>query len=439
MARATIPHSVEAEESVLGAILIDPDAILRVSEILRPDDFYVAKNRYVYEAMLALFEDRTAIDYVTLSERLDASKRLRAAGGDLHLANLLNVVPSALNVDSYAERVKELSVRRKLLRMASEAARLGYDETIPLDEVLGAVDRAALALHNDRERGESRLRHVESVLGEVFDTLSDAAEGGGAAVLSTGYRDLDRILGGFRRGGLYIVAARTGIGKTAFLLTLAARIAGEDKRVAFFSLEMSAQDVGDRLLAMRGAATLWELTTCNVKDWQWPAIAEAIGTASELPLMIDDTPALSVEALRTKAVRLSLEDKLDIVFVDYLQLMRTDARERGEQRYREIARVTQGLKALAKELRVPVIAAAQLGRNAEGTVPTLVDLRESGDIENDADGVIFIHRERDRSTSNAQIIVAKHRHGATGIVDVYWIPERVTFGEVYEGVSQWSN
>lgn len=436
------PYSEEAERSVLGALLIDPDAILTIAEQLEPDDFYVAKNRKVYRAMRELGLDGEPLDFVTVSEALGGKE-------SVYLSELVGYVPSAVSVKSYAETVREMAIRRRLLRLSSDVAKGAYDYDLEIDKVLGHLDSLTLQLHEATEVGQKRMKTAEEMMAETYEEL-EALASGDFVVVPTGFRDMDRILTGFRLGGLYVVAARTGIGKTSQLISHAIRLSKKEYKAALFSLEMSHQDVSHRLLTMAGAASHRSLVTGDITPEDWERIAIAVGKYGELPFIVDDTPGLTMAQLRSRALRLKLQGRLDILFVDYLQLLRVDA-PRGTQRYREIGMITQGLKHLAKELRIPIVVAAQLGRSAENARPSLSDLRESGDIEQDSDGIIFLHRERDDNASveqveewqsragtlreriiGAHIIIAKHRHGPTGEVDAVWVPEMASFREATE-------
>ncbi|NLF00906.1 MAG: replicative DNA helicase [Anaerolineales bacterium] len=436
--------NVDAERAVLGAMLIDPDAVLTVSERLKPEDFYTQVHRMTYAAILALAQGGQPVDVITLSDELARRHPDRdLAAWTYEITGLIGEVPSALHAETYAEQVRDLALRRKVLDAASAAAKLAHDLDHPIDGVLQSVDREVLALHDLADYGRRSVQSAADLMGLVFDRASTVLEGGDTGIIRTGFRDLDAMLGGWRNGAVYTVAARPGIGKTALKLTFAYRAALARKHVQFYSLEMAHEEVASRLLSIRGAKSLREIHNGTFTDADWPTLAEAIGELSTLPLEVDDTPSLNLAQLRSRATRAKLAGKLDLVVVDYLQLMTIDAPKRTE-RYRELAMIMHGLKALAKELQVPVIVGAQLGRNAEGRMPTLADLRESGDIENDSDGVLFIHRERlatgdspNKPTATpAELLLAKHRHGPEGVVPVIWVPSRTTFVGVYEPVPQ---
>ncbi|HEY77365.1 MAG TPA: replicative DNA helicase [Thermoflexia bacterium] len=428
------PHSAEAEEALLGALLIDPETILNVAPILEPEDFYVRRNGWVYEAVLALHQRRQPIDFLTLCAELEAKGRLEEVGGQAYIARLIEAVPTALHAEAYARRVREAAVRRRMLRFASTIARLAHDADRPLEEALDRIEAESLRLRGE-VAFQDRLRPLGEVVREVYDHLEEATRQGTVLGLSTGFPDLDRLLGGFRRGSLVIVGARPGQGKSSLLLSFATAALRAGVPAVLFSLEMSAEEVAHRLLAMEAGIDTVRLQTARLRSDEWPVLAEHAGRLATLPLWVDDTPYLTTGDLRAKARRLYAEHGLGMVLLDYIQLAHPS--HRYDSRYQEIGAITRDLKELAQELKVPVIAASQVSRAVEQRAskrPTLADLRESGNQEADADVVIFPHREEadvegtgPQGVEAAELIVAKHRHGPTGVVHVLWQPERVRF------------
>lgn len=421
------PHNIEAEEAVLGALLIDSDAIYRVLPFLHAEDFYLEKHKIIYEAMVALHERRDPLDLLTLTTELEHREALARVGGPAYLAQLLNAVPSAINVESYGRLVEQAAVRRRMLEAASEIAKLAYNEQLPVDQV---VDRAEQALFGVSQKRVTRdLQPIQEVLGVYYDHVENlAAHRGEPMGIPTGFSDLDKILGGFQRSDLVILAARPGVGKTSLMLGFALHAAEKRRTVGIFSLEMSAEQIVQRMVSSYSRIDAQRLRLGAIEDDEWGRFSEAIARLSELPIYIDDTPAASPLQVRTKCRRLQSERGLDLVIVDYLQLMSADMR--AENRVQEVSYISRMLKALARELNVPVIAASQLSRAVEQRAdkrPVLSDLRESGSLEQDADVVMFIYRDDTNAESKepekanlADIIVAKHRSGPTGSVTLYF-------------------
>jgi len=421
----TIPQNIEAEEAVLGALLIDAEAIFRVLSFLRAEHFYLQKHRWIYEAILGLHEQREPVDFLTLTAALERQEQLQAIGGSAYILQLISAVPSAINVESYAHMVEQASVRRRLLEVASEIAKLAYDEEKGIGEVVDQSERALFAVSQQRIARD--LRPVQEVVGTYRDYLYNLyAHRGELMGVTSGFRDLDRLLGGFQRSDLVIVAARPGVGKTSLLLTMALKAAEKGKLVAIFSLEMSAEQLVQRMISSLSRVDAQRLRIGNLQDEDLPKIEDAIGHLADLPIYIDDTPALTPLQLRTKCRRLHSEHGLDMAYVDYLQLMTADTRT--ENRVQEVSYLSRMLKALARELDTPVLTASQLSRAVEQRQdrrPVLSDLRESGSIEQDADVVMFIYRDdmyhpETQQLNIAEIIVAKHRSGPVGTVQLYF-------------------
>lgn len=421
----TVPQNIEAEEAVLGALLIDPEAIFRVSAFLHADDFYLQKHRWIYEVIVTLHDQREPLDFLTLTTALERRQQLEGVGGAAYISQLVNAVPSAINVEAYGRMVEQTAIRRRLLEAASDIARLAYDEERPVDEV---VDRAEQVLFGISEKRVTRdLQPIQEVVQRYYDRVEYLyAHRGEPMGVPSGFVDLDRLLGGFQRSDLVIVAARPGVGKTSLLLTFALRGAERGKTVGIFSLEMSAEQIVQRMVAAYSKIDAQRLRLGDIHDDEWPLFSDAIGRLSELPIYIDDTPSISAIQLRTKCRRLHSERGLDLVLVDYLQLMTSDFH--SENRVQEVSYLSRSLKGLARELDMPLITASQLSRAVEQRTdkrPVLSDLRESGSIEQDADVVMFIYRdemyhEETEKPHIAEIIVAKHRSGPTGTVQLFF-------------------
>ncbi|MFP4345966.1 MAG: replicative DNA helicase [Anaerolineales bacterium] len=421
----TVPHNIEAEEAVLGAILIDPEGIFRVLSFLRAEHFYLQKHRWLYEAIVSLHERREPIDFLTLTTELERRDQLEALGGAAYVARLANIVPSAINIESYARMVEQTCVRRRLLDAASEIARYAHDEEIHIEDVVDKSERTLFAVSQQRVHRD--LRPIHEVLGPYREHVYNLyAHQGEIMGVPSGFRDLDKILGGFQRSDLLILAARPGVGKTSLMLSLAVKAAERRKTTAVFSLEMSAEQLVQRMISGLSHIDAQRLRLGQLQEEEIDRFEEAVGHLADLPIYIDDTPALTPIQLRTKCRRLHSEHGLDIIFVDYLQLMTSG--NRVENRVQEVSYLSRTLKALAREVDIPVMTASQLSRAVEQRaekVPVLSDLRESGSIEQDADVVIFIYREElyhpeTERQHIADLIIAKHRSGPTGNVQLFF-------------------
>lgn len=430
----TIPHNIEAEEAVLGALLIDPEGIFRVLPFLRAEHFYLQKHRWIYEAIVALHEQREPIDFLTLTTALETQEQLEVVGGGPYISQLIAAVPSAINIESYGRMVEQTCVRRRLLDVASEIARLAYDEEKGINEVVDQSERTLFAVSQQRVARD--LRPIQEVVGVYRDYLYNLyAHRGELMGVTTGFRDMDRLLGGFQRSDLVILAARPGVGKTSLMLTMALKAAEKGKLVALFSLEMSAEQLVQRMISSLSRVDAQRLRIGNLHENDLPQVEEAIGHLADLPIYIDDTPALTPLQLRTKCRRLHSEHGLDMVYVDYLQLMTADTRT--ENRVQEVSYLSRMLKGLARELDTPVLTASQLSRAVEQRAdkrPVLSDLRESGSIEQDADVVMFIYRDEMHNPATehrniAEVIVAKHRSGPVGMVQLYFNPNLTQFAD----------
>lgn len=432
----TIPANPEAEEAVLGSLLIDPDAVIKVASFLEPDDFYREKNSWIYQAILDLHERREPADFVTLVDELERRDQLQQVGGAAYITSLINSVPTAVHVEHYAHIVERTATLRRLIAAAGQIAALAYEEAEDVDEV---VDRAEQLVFSVSERRIRRdLTPVRQIMHGVVDRLDYLHRHKGELLgVPSGFGKLDKLLGGFQKSDLIVLAARPGVGKTSLALNIAVNAAKRyGQRVAFFSLEMSSEQLVQRLLSAETGINQQKLRLGEIADDEWPILMEAAGVLSETLLFIDDTPAVSALELRTKARRLQAEHGLDMLIVDYLQLMRSDAR--SENRVQEISYISRALKSLARELEVPLIALSQLSRAVEARSdhkPVLSDLRESGAIEQDADIVMFIYRE-DMVKENterkniADVIVAKHRNGPTDTVPLYFDKALTRFADL---------
>ncbi len=422
------PHSDEAERSVLGSILLDRDAIVQVSEFLQPEHFYQAKHGDIYRAMVALFEAREPIDLVTLPQKLKALKLLAQVGGVSYISTLVEGVPSSANIKHYGEIIQGYYTRRRLISDSSSMIEMSFDEGSDVSTILDQAEQKVFSLSQASMR--QGFLPIRNVLAESFDRLDELSKKSGSLRgVSTGFNDLDNCLAGMQDSNLLILAARPGMGKTAFSLNIAQHASVVDKvPVGIFSLEMSKEELVDRMLVAEADIDAWRLKTGKLTSTDFEKLSGAMGVLAEAPLFIDDTPGISVLEMRTKARRLKSEHNVGLIVVDYLQLVKG---RNLENRVQEVAEISQGLKNLARELKVPVLALSQLSRSIEhrgsGSSPQLSDLRESGSIEQDADVVMFLYREDVEDLSNIKLNVAKHRNGALRTIDLRFKGERVRF------------
>ena len=431
-----VPHNVEAEQAVLGALLIDPDALYKVNTFLLPDDFYVERHHWIYEAILDLNERSEAVDLLTLCDELERRERLVDLGGAAYLTALINATPTALNIEHYGRIVERTSTLRRLIGAAGEIAALAYEDT---DDVGETVDRAEQILFGVSQRRISRdMMPIRDVVSEYYDRVDYLYQHKGETIgVPTGFRQLDKVLGGLQKSDLLIIAARPGMGKTSLMLSIAQNAARKyNQRVALFSLEMSAEQLVQRLISSETGIDSQRLRIGNLREDEWPTFIQATGALSETMIFIDDTPSISAMQVRTKARRLYAEYGLDLLIIDYLQLMQSD--RRTENRVQEISFLSRALKGLARELNIPVLVASQLSRAVEQRTdkrPMLSDLRESGSIEQDADIVMFIYRDdyytpETEQPNIAEVIISKHRNGPTGMVPLFFRKELAQFLEV---------
>lgn len=421
------PHSEDAEISVLGALLLDKDAIISVAEFLAPEHFYDDRHKAVYESMIELFEERVPIDVLTVSEKLKKKKFLKEVGGVSFLAEMANKVPTAAHVEHYGKIVKDQATKRSLMNAASKLVDLSLDESLGADELLDKAESQVFSI--TQHHLDKGFTSVKMTLADSFDRLDELHKlDSGLRGVPTGFTDLDNLLAGLQKSNLVVLAARPGVGKTTLAMNIAHNLAVTYKRpVGYFSLEMSKEELVDRLLVSQADIDAWKLKTGRLSEDDFAALSTAMGVLAEAPLYIDDTPGLSILEMRTKARRLQVDTGVDLIVVDYMQLGRS---RNLENRVQEVAEISQGLKNLARELKVPVLALSQLSRavEARGTKrPVLADLRESGSIEQDADVVMFLWREDDDNPEKIFLDISKHRNGPLGQVQLYFKGDRIKF------------
>ena len=434
MSDVIVPYNRDAEEALLGSILINPECLVSIAGMLAGQDFYIQRHRYVWEALLHLQERSMPIDFLTLTEEVQRQGQLEDVGGPAYLAGLINSTPTSLNAEAYAAIIVEAAGRRRLLNAANEIARLAFQQALPFENVLDGAEKAVFAI--SQQHLGNRLCSIEQVVGDVFDQISAAsAQGGEMLGVPTGFVDLDCLLNGLQGGDLLLVAARPGQGKTGFLLSLVCSVAQHcRKHIAVFSLEMSSEQLVQRLLAQVSGIDSQRLRAGRIYEQEWPRLVDAVETLSLLPVFLDDTPALTPAQMRSACRKLQIEHGLDLVVVDYLQLMHSG--QKVENRVLEVGYISRSLKALARELNVPVVAAAQLSRAVEQRAdkkPTLSDLRESGSLEMDSDVVIFLYRPEVYDPGDpllkgrAEISIAKHRNGPVGQIELLFRAELARF------------
>jgi replicative DNA helicase len=432
-----LPQNIEAEAGVLGSMIIDPEAIVQVADILQPDDFYRESHRLIYQAALDLYEHREPADIITLCDELERRGVLEDVGGRAYITSLVNMVPTSANVEHYARIIHRTSILRRLIHAAGQIAAIAYNEA----DAASALDQAEqLIFAISQRQNRADFEHIRTILGEYVDKLDQLHEHRGTIVgLPTGFSDLDKLTGGLQKSDLIIIAARPSVGKTALALSLARNTAVQyGNAVAYFSLEMSKEQMVQRLLAMDALVDSQRLRTGYLDDEEWERITHSLGRLSNANIYIDDTAGISVMEMRSKARRLQAEHGIDLVIVDYLQLMQGRTGHNSDNRVQEISEISRSLKALARELNLPVIALSQLSRAVESRqsrIPQLSDLRESGSIEQDADIVLFIYRDEvynpDTDRRNiADIIVAKHRNGPIGTISLRFQANQTRFWDL---------
>ncbi|MFB6181530.1 MAG: replicative DNA helicase [Candidatus Magasanikbacteria bacterium] len=433
------PHNIEAEKSLLGSILIEEDAVFKIADEMEANDFYKLKHQQIYEAMMDLYSNNEQIDVLTLSNRLEEVDKLENIGGKSYLAELSNSVPTAAHIEEYANIVQKKSIIRELLEAAHEISKLSYDEeSQDLDELLDVAQERVFSV--GKRHLQEDFTDIRSVLDQAFERIDDLHDNKGELRgIPTGFEKIDNILAGFQSSDLIILAARPSVGKTSLALDFARHAAVEaDVPVGMFSLEMSKEQLVDRLLCAQAEVNLWKLRTGNLSDKpesnDFSKIGNAMGILSEAPIYIDDTAGSTAMEIRTKARRLKAEHNLGMIIVDYLQLMEPHKKSGSRNRVQEVSQMSRNLKALAREVDVPVLALSQLSRAVEKNkpaIPKLSHLRDSGSIEQDADVVMFIYRKAaDRNyriedippdeRNLAQVHIAKHRNGPTGMVKTFF-------------------
>ncbi len=428
------PADERAERALLGALLIDPEAISTIASIVGAGDFYRSRHGRIFESILALYERRQASDYISIAAELESSGQLELIGGTAYLTALINAAPTSINAESYARIVERCALMRSLISAANDIAGIGYANSPDIDQ---ALDRAEQTLFSVTERRVSQdFVPMRTALNDLFHSLEQVQENRGEVQgVTTGFADLDKLTGGLHPSTLVVLAARPSVGKSALAFNMARNAAATGKGVAIFSLEMSVESIVQRMLCGEASVDSQRLRAGFIDDYEWRRISQALGQLSELPIWFDESPGISTTELRMKARRLKAEHDIGFIVVDYIQLMHG----RGlENRVQEVSEISRSLKALARELKVPVLALSQLSRAIESRQdhrPVLSDLRESGSIEQDADIVMFIHREElynpntDRRNV-ADLIIAKHRSGPIGSIPLRFFPSQVRFADL---------
>ena len=431
------PQNVEAEQSVLGSLLIDPDAVIKVSTFLKAQDFYREAHQLIYRAMLSLHERRLPADFVTVVDELERQGRLDAIEGPAYLTSLINMVPTSVHVEHYGHIVERTAMMRRLITAAGEIAALAYQDREEVDEVIDEAERILFDV--SQRRVSKSLVPIGDIIKDYYDHIEFLVEHPDETLgVPTGFSDLDRLLGGMQPSDLIIIAARPGVGKSSLATTVACNAAlNHNSVVAVFTLEMSGEQLVQRMISGQTGIDSQRLRVGRIEDIEWEQFTRASGTLSQAAIFIDDTPSPSPMEIRTKSRRLAAEFDLDLIIIDYLQLMQGGDR-RNENRVQEISYISRALKGLARELNVPVVALSQLSRAVEARQdkhPVLSDLRESGSIEQDADIVMFIYRdelydEQSERANVADIIIAKHRNGPTDTISLYFDPSLTKFSDL---------
>lgn len=439
-----LPHDADAEEAVIGAVLIDSTSLTQISSFLRPQDFYLSRTRSCYESFISLFDRGEAINQITVAHELSLKELLDEVGGSNYLGQLVRTVPTSVHIEHYARIVQTSAVMRHLISVAGDIATIGYEGSSDVDVSLRDAETLLYGIRTNRATGD--FQHIRQILDEYMEqTASIDLDDANLTPIQTGFPDLDKILGnGLSRSDLVVLAARPSLGKSSLAFNIARNAAEKQIRTGIFSLEMSSEQIGNRLLSAEAAVDSHRLRLGVLSETEERRVLDAIGVLSELPIYMDDTPIQGTVEIRGKAKRLQAERGLDLVIVDYMQLM-GDSNRRSDNRTQEMGDISRSLKALARDLNVPVLALSQLSRAPEHRPshrPILSDLRESGSIEQDADVVAFIYREDHYTTREdwerrepsrpypeniAEIIVAKHRNGPTGAVPLYFRKELVKF------------
>jgi replicative DNA helicase len=434
--RKTPPQNLDAEASLLGAVLIDTDALIKIADSVSPEDFYDTRHNHIYTAILSLYDKRSPIDILTLADQLKKVGYLDLVGGSSYLTELTNYVPTASHVEEYGEIVAQKALRRRLIAASQNISDLSYNETHGIRELIEEAETNLFDV--SQKQLKNSVISIETILEESFDRLDELhKDKGKIRGVPTGFKNLDNILAGFQKSDLVILAARPSMGKTALALNLAHNVAVKSKQpVLVFSLEMSKEQLVDRMLSMESGVDAWALRTGNLSDSDFEKISHAMGTLGEAPIFIDDTPSITISELRTKARREAHKQPLGLIVVDYLQLMSGGGKFGGDgNRVQEISEISRGLKSIARELEVPMLALSQLSRSVESRspqIPQLSDLRESGSIEQDADVVAFIYREdyynpETERRNITDILIKKHRNGPIGNAELYFDKNKQRF------------
>lgn len=424
-----IPQNLEAEQGLLGALLIDKDAIIKVAEFLRPDHFYHEHHSLIYKAVLALFERREPIDMITVPEELRKVNALATVGGAGYLTDLVNLSPVSYHVEHYGKLIKDIALKRKLITTAGKISDMAFMQGREVRQLLEEAEQALFSI--SQEYLHEQFVPIKTILEKSFDRLDELQKHRGELRgVPTGFPTINRMLSGLQESNLIIVAGRPSLGKSSFALNIAQAAAVEHKvPIAIFSLEMSREQLADRLLSSQADVDAWHITSGNLKDEDFKKIGDAMGELAEAKLFVDDTPGINILEMRTKARRLQIDENIKLVIVDYLQLIQG---RNLENRVQEVSEITQALKNMARELKIPVMACAQLSRAVESRGekrPQLSDLRESGSIEQEADVVMFLYREDDDNRSDVKLYIAKHRNGPTGELDLFFRGDRTKFYE----------
>ena len=431
------PQDVVAEKSLLGAILISDKTLPEILTMIRPRDFYENRHQIIFEAMMSLYDQHRPVDLLTLTSELKSTKKLKEIGGAPYLTELSNFVPAASHAKAYAEIIEKASTRRRLIKAGTEIANKAFEDDADVQSLIGSAEKELFEVSDKIVKSDYVA--MDELLADAFDRIEELQKNKGALRgLKTGFRDLDKKTAGFQKGDLIIIGARPAMGKTTFAQNLTYNIASMNKKgVLFFSMEMAANEIVDRMISDVSGVDNWKMRTGNLSEEEFQKIGEALGEMDELPIYIDDASSMTIMDLRNKARRAVHDHDIGIVIVDYLQLIQGSDRYKGN-RVQEVTEISRGLKILARELEIPVVALAQLSRSVTGRDdprPVLSDLRESGSIEQDADLVMFLHRpdyyrqndDNYEETHITELLVAKHRHGAVGKIELYFHPELLRF------------
>lgn len=433
------PQDIDAEKSLLGALLLSDQSFPNVLEQVTAKDFYDPRHVGIFQGMTSLYEHHRPIDLMTLTSELKSQKTLKKIGGASYLTDLTNYVPTASHIEAYTELVAQAALRRRLIRAGTEIANTAYDSKVEIGDLIGKAEKDLFAVSDKTVKSDYSA--LEDLLVDAYERIEELHKNKGALRgLKTGFRDLDHKTAGFQKGDLIIVGARPAMGKTTFAQNLAYNVAtrnGNNCGVLFFSMEMAKNEIVDRMVSDIAGVDAWKIRTGNVTDEDFARIGDALGDMNEVPLYIDDTSSMTILELRNKARRAVHDHDIQMIIVDYLQLIQGSDRYAGN-RVQEVTEISRGLKILARELEIPVIALAQLSRSVTGRDdprPVLSDLRESGSIEQDADLVMFLHRPDYYKQNNddyvptniTELILAKHRHGPVGKVELYFHPELLRF------------